>query len=49
MVYFEIERINSSVDFIKKPYMKFKNISNDEWKKDYVILKLYYNITILFN
>ena len=41
MVYFEIERINSSVDFIKKPYMKFKNISNDEWKKELCDLKNY--------
>ena len=43
MVYFEIERINSSVDFIKKPYMKFKNISNDEWKKELCDLKSYIN------
>ena len=41
MVYFEIERINSSVDLIKKPYIKFKNISNDEWEKELCDLKNY--------
>ena len=43
MIYFEIERINSSIEFIKNPYMKFKNIPNEEWKKELYDLKSHIN------
>ncbi len=43
MIYFEIKRVNSSLDFIKTPYIKFKKISNEEWKKELYDLKSYIN------
>lgn len=43
MIYFEIERINSSIDLIKSAYMEFKNISNEEWKKELYDLQSHIN------
>ena len=43
MVYFEIDKIKKSLNSIKKPYMEFKNISEDRWKKEIEDLLKYIN------
>ena len=43
MVYFEIDKIKKSLNSIKKPYMEFKNISENKWKKELEDLLKYIN------
>ena len=41
MVYFEIDKIMKSLNFIKKPYKELKNINEDQWRKESEELKKY--------
>ena len=41
MIYFDIDRLNKSLEMIKEPYMEIMNISYNHWKKELKNIKKY--------